>query len=314
MNDVASTLRFGILIEPREALPDLVARVLWYEALGLDTIWLADCFADPSVATGPWFEAWTLLAGLATQTRRIRLGTLITHVVYRNPALLARQAMTVDHLSSGRLELGMGAGASEQDWAMTGGSTPWPHRERVERLEEAVVIVDRLLREGTASVAGRYYRVDGAMLAPAPVQRPRPPLTIAAHGPASLDIAARYADAWNTAGTYARLADWGSGHRGTTTADVLRLTRELSERLDEQAARCGRDPGGIVRSVLAGFEWAAAPSAPWSSVAAFREFVGRYRELGFTEFICPEPTAAQHAVLEAIVGEVIPALRGGTGS
>jgi alkanesulfonate monooxygenase SsuD/methylene tetrahydromethanopterin reductase-like flavin-dependent oxidoreductase (luciferase family) len=145
-------------------------------------------------------------------------------------------------------------------------------------------------------------------MAPGPVQRPRPPLTIAAHGPTTVKLAARYADAWNTAGL-----NWGLDERATV-ADALRFTHDLSALLDEQAAAAGRAPGDIVRSVLAGFEWPVATADPWASVDAFREFVGRYRELGFTEFIVPEPAGGEEAVLEAVAGEALPSLRAGRGA
>jgi len=121
-------------------------------------------------------------------------------------------------------------------------------------------------------------------------------------------IVARYADVWNTAGLY-----WALDGERATAADALRHTRELGERLDEAAA-AGRDPGAIASSVLVGWEWPVATATPWASVEAFREFVGRYLELDFTELICPEPTAAQAAVLEAVAGAVLPALRAGKGN
>lgn len=110
------------------------------EEAGFDSIWLADHFVNDMQPTAPWFEAWTLLAALATQTEKIRIGTLVTPITWRNPAWLARQAMTVDHISNGRLEIGIGAGAPAQidcSYSMTG--TPdWPPAERVDRVREVV--------------------------------------------------------------------------------------------------------------------------------------------------------------------------------
>jgi alkanesulfonate monooxygenase SsuD/methylene tetrahydromethanopterin reductase-like flavin-dependent oxidoreductase (luciferase family) len=306
---MTAQLRFGILIEQRHGLPELLERSLRYESLGFDTVWFADCFAEPSSSEdGAWFEAWTLLAGLAAQTSMIRLGSLITHLVYRNPALLAAQAMTVDHLSNGRLELGLGSGASEQDWPMTAGVEPWPVRERVERLEEGIIIIDRLLREQRASFEGRYYRVQDARVLPGPVQRPRPRLTIAGHGPQSVKLAAKYADAWNTAGIYWKQLD----QERSTAADALQLTRSLAEQLDNAAIEAGRAPSAIERSVLAGFEWPVTTARPWDSVEAFQDFVGAYRDMGFTEFICPEPgNDKQRKTLERVCTEILPELRSG---
>jgi alkanesulfonate monooxygenase SsuD/methylene tetrahydromethanopterin reductase-like flavin-dependent oxidoreductase (luciferase family) len=303
---MTSQLRFGILIEQRGSVAELLERVLRYETLSFDTVWFADCFADPSNPEGPWFELWTLLAGLAAQTSKIRLGTLITHLVFRNPALLAAQAMTVDHLSNGRLELGLGSGASEQDWPMTAGVEPWPIQERFERLEEGTIIVDRLLREQRASFDGRYYRVQDARVFPAPVQQPRPRLTIAGHGPRTVQLAARHADVWNTGGMYWKRLD----RDRSTVADALKVTQSLAEQLDKAAIAAGRDPSAIERSVLAGFEWPVTTARPWDSVETFHDFIGTYREMGFTEFICPEPAdEAQRRVLEMVCATVLPGLR-----
>ena len=151
--------------------PAIVEHVQRYEALGLDSLWVADHFVNPWDPSEPWLEGWTLLAGLAAQTSRIRLGPLVAHVTYRNPALLARQALTVDHLSGGRLELGLGAGASGHDAATTGVAW-WPPAERVQRFREAVELVDRLLRDEVTSYEGRYYRVRDTWMRPGPLQPP----------------------------------------------------------------------------------------------------------------------------------------------
>lgn len=297
--------RFGILILQADPWPAIVERVRRYEAGGFDSVFVADHFVHFADPAGPWFEAWTILAGLATQTSRIRLGPLVSHVIYRNPAILARQATTVDHLSGGRLELGLGTGASDFDWTMACGTGPWPFLERVERFREAVEIIDRLLREEVVSYDGRYYKTNAAAIRPGPVQRPRPRLTIGASGPRMIKLAARYADTWITEGNYRDL--W---HRPATAADVLRLTRERSELLSEEATALGRDPRAIARAFLAGFS--PGLEHPWTSVAAFEEFVARYGEIGCSEFILSEPRADDAAVFERIVQEVIPRLQRAT--
>jgi alkanesulfonate monooxygenase SsuD/methylene tetrahydromethanopterin reductase-like flavin-dependent oxidoreductase (luciferase family) len=294
-------LRFGILVLQNYPWPEIAEQVRRYEALGLDSLWVADHFVDPWEPAGSWFECWMLVAALATQTGQIRLGPLVSHVLYRNPALLARQAMTVDHLSGGRLELGLGAGASEYDRSMTGVPS-WPAAERVQRFKEAVEIVDQMLRSEVTTHHGRYYSVHDAAMGPGPLQRPRPPITIAASGPNMVKIAARYADTWNTEGNYREL--W---HGRATPADVLRMTRERGELLSEAAAALGRDPGDIARSFLAGFS--PAPESAWASEDAFQDFVGRYREIGCTEFIFPEPAADEIAVFERVTESIIPALQ-----
>jgi alkanesulfonate monooxygenase SsuD/methylene tetrahydromethanopterin reductase-like flavin-dependent oxidoreductase (luciferase family) len=301
---MSSGLRFGILVLQTDPWPNIVERVQSYEALGLDSVHLADHFVHYGDPAGPWFECWTLLAGLALQTSRIRLGPLVSHPIFRNPALLARQAMTLDHLSGGRLELGLGTGASDYDWTMTRGSDPWPFAERVERFHELVEIVDRLLRDGTASYQGRHYQVADATLHPRPVQQPRLPLTIAASGARMVKLAARYADIWITEGNYREL--WQGP---ATAADVLRLTRERNQLLSQEAIALGRDPRAITRAFLAGYS--PGLEAPWGSVEAFKDFVGRYGEMGCSQFVLPEPQAEEASTFERIVREIIPRLRQG---
>jgi alkanesulfonate monooxygenase SsuD/methylene tetrahydromethanopterin reductase-like flavin-dependent oxidoreductase (luciferase family) len=190
---------------------------------------------------------------------------------------------------------------------MTLGEAPWHSSERRSRLGEALAIIDQLFREQTASYEGQYYCVRDATLFPGPVQQPRPRLTIAAHGPKSIEQAARYADEWNTAGLY-----WSLDPRSTTPADMLRLTRTRIEQLENAARYAGRNPAEIERSILVGWEWPVATARPWDSVEAFREFVGTYQLMGFTEFIGPEPaTLAETETLERVAGEVLPALRAG---
>ena len=109
-------LRFGMTFLRQDNWDRVVEQVERYEAMGLDSAWVADHFVFPWDATGPWLEAWSLLGGLAARTRRIQLGTMVSHVIYRNPAILARTAMTVDRMSNGRLQLGLGTGASDYDW------------------------------------------------------------------------------------------------------------------------------------------------------------------------------------------------------
>ena len=284
---MAGRLRFGICTDQNLPWPTLVERWRYFEALGFDSVWDCDHYIQPSRPTGPYFEGWTLLAGLAARTERIRVGVLVSSNTFRHPALLAKEAVTVDHISNGRLELGLGAGWYVPEHEKFGLDFP-PPAELVGRFREAVEIVDRLLRNEVTSYEGRYYQLRDAPFRPGPVQRPRPPLTIGAKGPKMLEIVARHADAWNSSGT-------------------VEEVRARNQVLDEKCAAIGRDPAEIVRSL---YGWAAImPDDPWESVEAFQEVIGRYREAGIEEFIIDQPPDAQFGVLERVATHVIPALR-----
>jgi alkanesulfonate monooxygenase SsuD/methylene tetrahydromethanopterin reductase-like flavin-dependent oxidoreductase (luciferase family) len=302
-------LRFGVATLQNAPWNTLVERWQCLDEFGFDSAWVADHFVNPFFPSEPFLEGWTLLSALATHTRRIRLGTMVTNISLHNPAVLAKQALTVDHVSGGRLELGVGAGGAPADHTMTG-IPDWDPPERAARLREAVEIVDRMLRDEVTTYRGRYYQVEGAEMHPAPIQKPRPPLTVAALAPKSLRTAARYADSWNS------LVD-----PGLSVQQALETTRQRNEMLDEYCTQIGRDPGEISRSLLA---WPFMPETPFDSDDAFHDFVGRYREVGIDEFIfywlreealeygydrSMVERSADRATLERLAGEVIPALR-----
>ncbi len=278
--------RFGIQTPAIRTWPEM--RDLWrrVEALGFDSCWLPDHFVPPFRPEGPLMESWTLLAALATVTERVRLGILVSSNTFRHPPLLAKQAVTVDHVSGGRLELGLGAGWFVPEHEMFG--LPFPAtKELVDSFREAVEVVDLLLRQDTTPYAGDDYRVADAPFRPRPVQQPRPPLTLGAHGPKMLRIVARYADRWNSIGTVTEI-------------------RERNRVLDEQCAAIGRDPKEILRSLL--YVPVQLPDdRPWDSVDAFRDFVGRYREVGMEEFLLQPPPDERFGVVERIAAEVVAA-------
>jgi alkanesulfonate monooxygenase SsuD/methylene tetrahydromethanopterin reductase-like flavin-dependent oxidoreductase (luciferase family) len=279
-------LRFGICTDQNLTWEKTVERWRRFEELGFDSAWDCDHWVQPSRPTGPYFEGWTLLAALAARTERIRVGVLVSCNTFRHPAWLAKQAATVDHISNGRLELGFGAGWYEPEHKMLGIDFPEP-RVLVDRFEEAVEVIDLLLRQEVTSFAGRHYQLDEAPFRPGPVQQPRPPLTLGAHGRRMLGIVASKGDSWNSFGS----------------------TEEIRSRnaiLDEHCARIDRDPNEIVRSL---YYWIAKAEAdPWSSLDAFHDLVGRYREVGIVEFVIDQPRPDQDAVLEQVAAE-LPALR-----
>lgn len=288
-------IRFGI-IPSLHNIPweEIVRRWQHVEELGFDSAWVGDHLYNPFRSTDPFLDGWSLLAGLATQTSRIRIGTLVSNIIFRNPTLLAKQALTVDHISNGRLELGIGAGVFPSDHAGVG-IEPWSARERVERFREVVEIVDGLLRRAISGYQGRYYRIEGVTMEPGPIQRPRPPLTLAAHGPKMLKIAAKHADTWKS---------WGGF--GVTDAEVfLEETRKRNLMLDEYCTELGREPSDIRRSMLV-----YRPLDPWASVDAFHDLVGRYREIGISEFILYWPREGESmGQFEHIASEIMPLVR-----
>ena len=186
----------------------------------------------------PCLEAWTLLAALAAVTARIRLGVLVSSNTFRHPSLLAKEAVTVDHVSGGRLILGIGTGWHEDEHRRYGFELPEP-AERVDRLEEAVEILVRLQEEPRVTFEGRYYHLDDAVFEPRPVQRPRIPLLIAAHRPRMIRLAARFADQWDT---FPELP-------GPRPMASRRRSGERIAMLDAACAAAGRDPATIRRSV-----------------------------------------------------------------
>ncbi len=294
------SLRFGAVILQDFPWQELVKLWQKFDKLGFDTTWTADHFVNYANPTSPWLDGWTTLAALANCTSRIRIGTLVTSIPFRHPAVLARQAMTVDHISNGRLEIGIGAGAPgkiDPSYTMTG-IEDWPFKERTERLKEQVEIVDTLLRNTTSSYDGKYYKLKDAMMAPGPVQKPRPPLVVAAHVKASLRIAAEYADTWVSFG-----ADFGA-----PTEVVVEKTQKRISYLDKYCEKIGRDPGSLRRSLLV---FGAEANTAFASEEQFVEIVERYTALGINElvFFYPFFTPDQIPMFEKIAQETIPSLK-----
>jgi len=294
-------LRFGAVILQDFPYPELVKLWQKFESLGFDSTWIADHFVNYAHPDSPWLDGWSTLAGLAASTSRIRIGTLVTSIPFRHPAVLARQAMTVDHISNGRLEIGIGAGAPgniDPSYTMTG-IDDWPFKERTERLKEQVEIVDTLLSNIKSSYEGKYYNLKDAIMAPGPVQKPRPPLVVAAHIKASLRIAAELADTWVSFG-----ADFGSPHEL-----VVANTQKRIAYLDKYCEKIGRDPGTLRKSLLV---FGAEANTAFASEDQFREIVERYTALGINELVFFYPFFApdQIPMFEKIAEETIPALKG----
>ena len=210
----------------------------------------------------PFFEAWTLMGGLAALTERIRFGVMVTGNTYRNPALLAKEAITLDHISNGRLELGVGAGWWEREHIAYGYDFPGK-RELVDRFKEALELLDSLQTQRRTEYAGRYYRMADAPFEPKPVQQPHIPVVIGSAGPRMLALTAKHADIWNSRGP----------------VDVV---AERSRLLDDKCREIGREPASLKRSVWP-FEH------PFTSVDNVRQVVASYQAVGFTDFVFSWP-------------------------
>jgi alkanesulfonate monooxygenase SsuD/methylene tetrahydromethanopterin reductase-like flavin-dependent oxidoreductase (luciferase family) len=297
------SLAFGVLTFQALAYAELRSDAQFAERIGLDAVWLADQAVPDSLSI---LEAWTALAALAVDTSRIRIGTLITNVAMRNPMLLARQALTVDQISGGRLEVGIGAGYFEDDHRWLG-IDYLDGLGRVQRLTDVAVVLDRALRGERVTFKGEHFQLNDAPSL-LPFQLPRPPIWIAVHGAKSLRLAARLADA------AASVGDEGVGMEQT-----LPRFRERMKRLDEFCAAQGRDPRSVRRCYLAGF----AEEPVFSSPESAADFIGQFTEAGATDFVFHLANQTQTAFesgvtsgqfatrekLERLVTDVLPSLR-----
>ena len=204
------------------------------EAVGFDSIWLPDHFLyrSPDQPTRGIWECWTMLAALAEATRRVEIGTLVTCNSFRNPAILAKMATTVDEVSHGRLVLGVGAGWNEPEYQAFG----LPYDHRVARFEEALQILKPLLREGHVDFKGRYYQMPNCEILPRGPRSEGPPLMVGSEGgPRMLKLTAQYADLWNT----------GYMGKPETLAD-------RRAKIETACQKTGRDPATLGITALIG--------------------------------------------------------------
>ncbi|MBK6663485.1 MAG: TIGR03560 family F420-dependent LLM class oxidoreductase [Thermoflexaceae bacterium] len=297
-------MRFSIWPSPASPWSETLATVQHAEATGWDGAWYADHFM-PNAAdnSGPTSECWTTLAALAVAVPRIRIGPLVTGNTYRHPAVLAKMAANVQEISGGRLVLGLGAGWQENEHAAYGIEFS-TIGGRLGRLEEACAAIKGLLESERTNLAGRYYSLTDAPLAPKP---PAPiPLLIGGGGEKrTLRIAAKYADEWNVWGTPA-------------------LLRQKQEVLDQHCESLGRDPKAIQRSCQAMLtitddeelvKRISAGGRPViaGNVARVREIIAEYRDAGLDEIIIPDwnlgPRERRFATMDQFINEVAPAFR-----
>ncbi len=293
-------MRFSVWPNPGWGWDQVLDLALHVEEDGWDGIWFADHFMpntdEGTPADGPVLECWATLAGLAVAVPRVRLGSLVCGNTYRHPAVLANIAASVDHLSGGRLVLGLGAGWQQNEHDAYGIGLP-PVGDRLDRLEEACAVVTGLLADRRTTVDGRHYTVTDAPCDPKPVGD-RLPLLIGGGGERrTLAIAARHADEWNVWGTPDTLA-----HKGTV--------------LDRHCADQGRDPATIARSAQALVRITDEPSDPPKGArpalrgtpAQIAEHMAAYADAGVDEFIIPcfDTPERARALVDRFTAEVRP--------
>ncbi len=250
-------LRVGIKTGPQYITYEEMLRI-WQEADDIPTIehaWLFDHFIpignyDPS---GPCLEGWTVVSAFAALTKRLRVGIMVTGNTYRHPAVLAKMGATVDIISNGRLDFGIGAGWNELEHGAYGIPLYAPG-ERIRRMGEACEIIKRMWTEQAPDFDGTYYQLKGAYCEPKPIQKPYPPFVIGGSGEQlTLRIVARYADIWN----------FGGG--------TIEMFQHKNEVIDGYCAAIGRDPTAIERSVELGVnpnDWDATRTLVQSFITA----------------------------------------------
>ena len=257
-------------------------RTIWRraEALGFHTAYTYDHLSWRSFRDRPWFGTIPTLTAAAACTERLRLGTLVTSPNFRHPVPLAKELMSVDDISDGRLTLGIGAGGTGFD-ATVLGQHPWTPRQRADRLDEFVSLLDELLTHPATTRRDAHYSAVEARMIPGGVQLPRVPFYVAATGPRGMSLAARFGQGWVTYGD----PDGQAGAPASRAPDAA-----VADQLDRLRAACadrGRDFGSIERVLLQG----STGERPLASLDAFVEWAGRYEDLGITEVAIHWPIA-----------------------
>jgi alkanesulfonate monooxygenase SsuD/methylene tetrahydromethanopterin reductase-like flavin-dependent oxidoreductase (luciferase family) len=294
-------MRIGIVILPDERWSVAGRRWQRAEEYGFDHAWTYDHLGWRDLVDGPWFDAVPTLTAAAMATRRIRLGTLVASPNFRHPVHFAREVTAIDDISQGRLTLGVGAGGIGFDSAVLGAPELQP-RARVDRFAEFLELLDVLLRTGRVTWSGSYFSAVDARSTPGSVQKPRPPFVVAANGPRTMALAARYGDGWVTTGRPADEQD---------EDDWWATVATLTERFDAALTEAGRARDTVSRFL----NLDSSPVYSMSSPGAFTDAVGRAAALGFTDVVAHWPRATgwyagDEKVLETVAG-LLPRLRAG---
>ncbi|GAB3123783.1 LLM class flavin-dependent oxidoreductase [Streptomyces calidiresistens] len=274
-------MRHGVLLLPEHRWPRARERWILAEELGYDHAWTYDHLMWRWLSDKPWFSAVPTLAAAAGATSRITLGTMVASPNFRHPVDFAKELVSLDDISGGRMVCGVGAGAEGHD-ARIRGDRPLSRRERGSRFEEFVDLLDRLLREKRTTLHGQWYTVEDVVVQPECLAAPRLPLAVAAAGPRGMALAARYADVWVTSGA-------PNSFESERYDRVVPLLKEQLAALDDACAALGRDPSTLRRLLLTG----GSVGGVLESVESYRDSAGVFRDIGFTDFVVhwprPEP-------------------------
>jgi F420-dependent oxidoreductase-like protein len=294
-------MRLSFWPNPAQPFDDVIALARHVERTGWDGVWYADHFMPNAPDTSaPWPEAWMTLAAIGALVPRIRVGTLVAGNTYRHPAVLAKMAATLDHITSGRVVLGLGSGWQENEHRQYGIGF-YTVAERLARLDEACHVIKRLFTEQKSNFSGKYYELKDASLEPKPVQRPLPLLIGGGGEKVTLRITAQHADEWNVWGTVATL-------------------KSKMAILDAHCAEFGRTPKSIQRSAVALLfmsddkqylqkmrDAKLQQAANIGTVDEIRETVAQYRSIGVDELIVPDftlgPMPQKLATLDRFIHE-----------
>lgn len=309
-----SGVRFGVYL-PQIGLeyPDLLARARHCEAAGVDSLWLFDHLYGPMLPDQPSLEAWTLATALLANTERLRVGHLVLCATFRHPALLAKMATTLDVISGGRLDLGIGSGSYEPEHTEAG--IPWGSAaRRAEVLEDTLEVLTRMFADERTTYAGHHVTVTDLPNLPRPVQAPRPPLHVGGIGERrTIPLVARFADVWN-------VPTYGLGQ----------LARK-STALDAACATVGRDPSTIRRSLEAvlvvapddravdaareraerrfpGAGWGLHDGGYIGTPARIVDRILEHHDLGFDEFVFFLHDRAAPDTIDLLATDVLPHL------
>jgi probable F420-dependent oxidoreductase len=278
-------MRFAVMIEGQEDVSwdDWVALARACERLGFEALFRSDHYGSvEGVESRGSLDAWATVCALAAITSELRLGTLVSPATFRHPSVLAKNAVTADHISGGRIELGIGTGWNEREHDAYGLTLHSPG-DRVQLLDEALTVIRSLLTERRTTFEGRFYHFHDAPFSPKPVQA-KLPIMIGGKRPKMLRVVAKHADLWDAGGT----------------------VDDVRSRNAEFAAACaevGRDPHEVVRSVSLGADRLEDPSG-------FADLIRAYRAAGASQFLFDFPiTAKGQEAAARIAGEIMPGLR-----